>query len=760
MSGVAQVIPPPAGSAQVEALPDDVVEWLRGVLHPDERVAACLFADITSDGSFGESWVFLTDRRLIVMSPNGRQGEAAITFDLPLEAITGAEIREYVGSSGLVISTEEKGYEVAHFSLGSHYEAADLCNFLRAIVEGRGSGKSIEELRPAATRRPEHRCPKCGRALRRGGEVCLFCIDRRQVLSRLLRHVMPYKWLALLGLSLTFVITGLGLTPPYLTKTLIDKVITPANLSLFPVIVLALVGSHVGSAAVSMFRMYLMQWLGNRVLLDLRVELYDHLQMLRLSYYNRNQTGQIMARVTGDLNRLQQFITEGFQEILVNIVTMILIAVILLLLDWRLFLLALAPTPLIFLATYLFGKYIHALYHRIWRRWAGLSAILADTIPGIRVVKSFAQERRESDRFGVYSTELMRQEMMAVKLQSGFFPFLRIMTALGSILILTVGGYMVVKSGGKDPTLGTLVAFTGYLMQFYTPVQQFGRINHTLQRCVTSAERVFEVLDTDPEPVGTRGGVVLDPLKGRVEFNNVRFSYEPGKYALDGVSFCVEPGEMIGLVGPSGAGKSTTVHMIARFYDVDEGSILIDGIDIEDLDLTAFRQQIGVVLQDPYLFHGTVWSNIAYSRPDATADEIIEAAKAANSHDFIMRLPDGYDTIIGERGQTLSGGERQRISIARAILRDPCILILDEATASVDTETEALIQAALERLVQNRTTFAIAHRLSTLRKATRLFVLERGKLVESGTHAELIESGGLYSRLCKLQSELSQMKAW
>jgi ATP-binding cassette subfamily B protein len=271
---------------------------------------------------------------------------------------------------------------------------------------------------------------------------------------------------------------------------------------------------------------------------------------------------------------------------------------------------------------------------------------------------------------------------------------------------------------------------------------------------------VFEILDTDVEPILQPNGIVLKPVKGEIEFRDVHFSYEPGKYALDGISFKVEPGEMIGLVGPSGAGKSTLVHLVARFYEVDEGQIFIDGHDLRDLSLHDYRKQIGVVLQEPYLFHGPIWANIAYANADASAEEIIAAARAANAHEFILALPDGYDTMVGERGMTLSGGERQRISIARAILRDPRILILDEATASVDTETEIMIQKALERLVQNRTTFAIAHRLSTLRKASRLMVLERGHLIEVGTHEELIESGGLYSRLCKYQSELSRMRAW
>jgi len=297
-------------------------------------------------------------------------------------------------------------------------------------------------------------------------------------------------------------------------------------------------------------------------------------------------------------------------------------------------------------------------------------------------------------------------------------------------------------------------------MQFYQPVTTLGEINHRLQHAATSAERVFEVLDATPEVPEAPGAIRLPSIKGDVEFRDVRFGYEPGRYALDGISFRVQPGEMIGLVGPSGAGKSTLVHLICRFYDVDSGQILIDGHDIRDLSLRSLREQIGVVLQEPFLFHGTITANIAYAKPNASPEEVVAAARAANAHDFIMALSDGYDTVIGERGQTLSGGERQRVSIARAILRNPRILILDEATASVDTETEVQIQRAIERLVENRTTFAIAHRLSTLRKAHRLIVLEQGKLVEIGPHDELIRSGGLYSRLCHMQSELSKIRAW
>jgi ATP-binding cassette subfamily B protein len=559
-----------------------------------------------------------------------------------------------------------------------------------------------------------------------------------------------------MGFGLTLALTALSLVPTVLTKVLVDDVITPGRADLMPWLILGLIGSHLGMSVVLVFRIYLMQWIGNRVLFDMRVKLFDHLQMLRLRFYAQRETGRIMQRVTGDLSRLQFFISEGFQEILVNALTMILIAGILAAANWRLFLLTLAPVPVIAVSTTIFGHKLHMIFHRLWRRYSALNAILADTIPGIRVVKSFAQERRESDRFSKQSADLMTQEMQAVKLWAGFMPFLQVMIALGGIMIFSAGGYMVMN---ERASIGDLLMFTGFMWRFYEPIRYFGRMAHWLQRCITSAERVFQILDSDPEPLD-KPGVVLTPMKGEVEFRDVRFSYEPGKYALDDITFRVEPGEMIGLVGPSGAGKSTLVHLIARFYDVEEGEILIDGHDVQELDLTRFREQIGVVLQEPYLFHGTVWENVAYAKPEASADEIISAARAANAHEFIVRLPDGYDTVIGERGQTLSGGERQRISIARAVLRDPQILILDEATASVDTETESMIQAALERLVVSRTTFAIAHRLSTLRKAHRLIVLERGKLAEMGTHDELIEADGLYAKLCRMQSDMSKMRAW
>lgn len=744
-----------APDTHVHDLPEQINGWLDGIMRPGESVHACFYADIRPDGRFGERWTFLSNTRLFVLSPNGDADTPELALDIPIDELEEARVESYVGSSALLVAAKDGGHEVARFSLSLQYDALDLCYYINEIAKGRKEGTSFDNIIRPTTKRADHRCSGCGRTMNRNAMVCSFCLDRRRVLIRLISYVAPYKAGALLGLALTLLLTATQLAPPFLTKVLIDDVITPGNVPLLPWVIAGLIAACTGTALFSMGRSYVMHWVGQKVLFDLRVQLFTHLQMLRLSYYAQQQTGRIMARVSGDLTRLNYFVAEGYQEIVISIFSAVLVAVILAVMNFKLFLLALVPVPFIALSTGFMGRRIRLRYFRIWRRMAGLNALLADTIPGIRVVKAFARERQESERFGHQSKDLFEQEMQTAKITAIFFPFITVQTALGLILVFAAGGYLVITGA---ETIGTLVAFTSYLAFFYHPVQQLGQMNQRLQRCATSAERVFEILDNDPEPLH-RGGLQPEPFEGRVEFRNICFTYEPGKYALHNVSFEIEPGEMIGLVGPSGAGKSTLVHLIARFFEAEEGEILVDGHPIQDLDLHWFRRQIGVVLQEPYLFHGSVWSNIAYANPDASADDIIAAAKAANAHDFIVNLPDGYDSALGERGQSLSGGERQRISIARAILRDPKILILDEATASVDTETEALIQTALERLVKNRTTFAIAHRLSTLRKADRLIGLENGKLVEMGTHDELLDADGLYARLCRLQLEMSQRKA-
>jgi ATP-binding cassette subfamily B protein len=737
-----------------EEFPESVERAVQGLMEEGERRLISLYADVTPDGVFGDRWLLATDRRLARLAADN--GEARVEQQLPLEEIRRVRLRDFIGGGSLEVTTDQKGFELVRFSRSIAPQMSRAYYVLRRLTKEAAEGED-EHHRGGGGGQRAVRCATCGRALPRWSEVCPFCMQRGQLLARLLSYLAPYRTVAIVGFLLSVVLTVLNLLPAYVTRYLFDRVLTPRYQPGLSIVVLWLLAIYVVRSAFAMIRGYLMEWLGARVVLDMRVQVYDHLQLLSMGFFGRKQTGQIMSRITNDIMRLQYFIADGLQQILINLLTIPVICIMLFAANPKLALLTLVPTPFIAVGTFWFGKAVHRIYQKVWRRWAGLNAVLADSIPGIRVVKSFAQESRESDRFRDRSGALFTQELAVVKLWTTFFPALGLITAVGSLAIYGYGGHQVLYG---LTTLGTLVMFTQLMWQFYMPVQMLGDMNHRVQHALTAAERVFEVLDTKPEIPEAPGSVRLTNTQGNVEFQHVNFSYEPGKPVLQDISFVAKSGQMVGLVGPSGAGKSTLVQLLSRFYDVEEGRILVDGHDVREVSLRSLRQQIGVVLQESFLFHGTVAENISYGVPNAEAAEIVAAAKAANAHDFIVNLPHGYDTQVGERGQLLSGGERQRVSIARAVLKNPGILILDEATSSVDTETEMLIQEALDRLVSNRTTFAIAHRLSTLRKSDRILVLEHGRIVESGAHDDLLEGDGLYSRLCKLQAELSKVRAW
>jgi len=584
------------------------------------------------------------------------------------------------------------------------------------------------------------------------------------VIRRLLGYLKPYRRQLTRGMAAATVITLVSLVPPYLAGYLIDRVVRPAQagaLSLARaatiawIAVAAMAVVYLVRQTAAHVRLRLMSILGEWVARDLRAELYEHIQRLSLSFFSRKRTGSLITRVSADTDRLWDFLAFGVVDVSLSLVMLVGLGTVLLTLDWRLGLVMTVPVPLFCWLIYRHSDEITRLFIRAWRKWSRVTDVLSDTIPGIRVVKAFNQEQREIGRFGERNEDVTAEFNRIHASWTRFWPLLMLGVHSMTVAVWIFAVPRLLGDGAQLP-VGTFVSFLLYTTMFGAPIEVIGQMARTINRATTSAHRVFEVLDTEPEVRDVAEPVRLEPVHGRVTFEHVTFGYDGVRQVLRGVSFDVAPGELIGLVGPSGGGKTTIVNLIARFYDVTGGTVRVDGVNIRRLDTGHYRRQIGMVLQDPYLFHGTVLDNIRYGLPEASLSHVVAAAQAANAHDFIVKLQHGYDTVVGERGHTLSGGERQRVSIARAILHDPRILILDEATSSVDTETEREIQQALERLVAGRTVFAIAHRLSTLRKASRLFVIEDGRLAEHGTHAELLSRPeGKYRRLYELQLQLA-----
>jgi len=583
------------------------------------------------------------------------------------------------------------------------------------------------------------------------------------VVLRLLGYLARYRRELVLGLSAAALVTLASLVPPYLAGYLIDGVVRRANDGTLPrdaalrvawLAVGAMGGVYLVRQGAAAVRLRLMSVLGEWVARDLRAELYEHIQRLSLSFFSRKKTGSLIARVTADTDRLWDFVAFGVVDVSLSVVMLLGLGAVLLTLDWRLGLVMTLPVPAFCWLIYRHGESLNARFIRAWRKWSRVTDVLSDTIPGIRVVKAFNQEGREIARFGARNDDVTEESNAIHRMWTTFWPLLMFAVHATTVLVWVLA---VPRLLGDGPPLstGVFVSFLLYTTMFVAPIEVIGQMARTVNRATSSAHRVFEVLDSEPEVRDAAEPVRLTPVRGRVTFENVTFAYDGVRQILRGISFDVQPGELVGLVGPSGGGKSTVVSLVARFYDVSGGTVRIDGVDVRALDSGHYREQLGMVLQDPYLFHGTVLDNIRYGLPAAPLGAVVEAARAANAHDFICKLGQGYDTVVGERGHTLSGGERQRISIARAVLHDPRILILDEATSSVDTETERQIQEALERLIAGRTVFAIAHRLSTLRRASRLFVIEQGRLAEAGTHRELLASPvGIYRRLYEMQLQL------
>jgi ABC-type multidrug transport system fused ATPase/permease subunit len=518
------------------------------------------------------------------------------------------------------------------------------------------------------------------------------------------------------------------------------------------VMVSALVGVYALQQLINAGDMYIRHALGERFTLDLRVGLYDYLQRLSLSFFERTSTGELMSRVTNDVNALEHFVTHGSALTVVDLLRLAGGAVVLFLLDARLALLVLLPVPVLAVSLRYFNTRIRPVYRRVRARLGDINAQLQDSLSGIQVIQAFAQEDRALERFATDSENYYRARVQGFRYWATFFPAMRFVASLGMVIVLGVGATMVVHG---ELSLGTLIAFLSYVTSFYQPINRLTEIDRIFQEAIAAGERIFELLDETSDIKDAPDAVELPPIQGEVSFQDVHFRYGTGDEVLRHVTFNMSPGEVVALVGHSGAGKTSIANLLCRFYDPIQGRITVDGHDLRKVELASLRSQVAVVLQDTFLFNTTIRENLLYGKPDASAAELVAAASAAYAHDFIMALPDGYDTEIGERGIRLSGGQKQRLALARAILADPHILILDEATSSVDAEAEYLIQQALESVLEGRTALVIAHRLSTIRNADKIIALEKGRIIEVGDHQELMSRGGLYSQLYRRQLELA-----
>lgn len=770
-------------------IPAALLELLRRRgMNEQPLAAAC--ADMTNEGELRSIFLVLTPKALYLAvsavsdetacfagaahKPRSwRAEDIGEIYEYPADKLSEPQILNQVVGGLLVMTIDGVERWLCRFSSAKMREMRRFTDELERLVqpEKKKDGDGPHDHPHGGPRGEEPACcPKCGLPYpEQGRAVCPRCMEKRTIFARVLRYFGEYKGRVAIMLICVLLSGVFNAVWPYVSGTLLYDGVLGKNPEQFEK--LGFAGNYIvllGGLVISMVGIKLLQqitgvihgrmtaYMVPGVVCKIKNSVFEALQRLSIGFFNRRQTGSLMQRVNGDANEVMSFFIDGLPYLLFNVFTVLLTAGIMFSMNWKLAIVSLfLLPPLFFISRFLQPKLWHA-HGRRARVNRSLYSVLNDNFTGARVVKAFGQEDSEDDRFGKVNNRVRDAEMNIVKYRNIFNAAYSTARELPTLLVWSIGAILILQSGG-DFRYGMLLTFVNYLAMLQGPIDFFSNVFQWWSNSMNAAQRVFEIVDAIPE-IEEKPDALQKSLKGKIELRHVSFGYEPNKPVLHDISFDVKPGEMLGIVGKSGAGKSTLVNLISRLYDTEQGEILLDGVNVKDLSFASLRGAVAMVSQETYIFMGTIAENIAYARPDATREEIVEAAVAASAHPFICRLPDGYDTVIGTGGRRLSGGERQRLSIARAILADPQILVLDEATASVDTETERAIQASLDQLTKGRTTISIAHRLSTLRNADRLIVLENGKLVERGTHAELVAQKGVYFKLLQLQSKALAMR--
>lgn len=733
-------------------IPSEVKELLDRERLNGVPVLLSTTSDLSLPGELRPHWLVVNREHLAVVSA---EGAPRLVGHVPLARVEKFRTQATIGSGFLQAYVDEGWVDLVRFSnalAGRFHQVAHRLEDLRAT----GSVTIHPEDQVEAPA-----CPRCGLRLAKRGDSCPRCLPRKAILTRLAQLMLP-EWRTALGMfGLMLVGVAMELAPPKLQQHLVDNILAEGQdplsasslMAALLVVVLALAATRVLLSIVNWAKGYFSTRVGVALTYNLRAQLVAKLHQLGVGYYDRQQVSSLMSRVAYDsevLHSLLQQVTGGF---LLQIAQVIAVGAMLFTLNPKLAFYTLLPAPLVVGGSLFFWRRVYPKYFRYWDSTTKQAGALSGMLSGIRVVKAFAQESREYDRFDRASRKLRGSRETVEKATSSFSATMQLIFSLGGLIVWYVGGREVLAG---RMTLGALMAFLAYLAMFYAPLSTLSQLTTWLTSFLTGCQRVFELLDATADTVEPDEPAALPSPRGEIRFENVSFGYERHRPVLKEVSFDIRPGEKIGIVGRSGSGKTTLVNLIARFYDADEGRVLLDGMDVRELSSSELRRHVGMVLQEPFLFRGTICENLLYGRPHATPEEAIAAARAAQAHDFILRTPLGYDTWLGERGAGLSGGEKQRVSIARAILYNPKVLILDEATSSVDTESEKAIQEALRVLARGRTTIAIAHRLSTLRDSDRILVFDSGKLIEQGSHAELMALDGNYARLVKIQTQVAR----